>query len=69
MPIKARIDMNATGIKTNVGVKVIGPQLSEIERISREVEDAVKKIPGPEVHMLNGSQQDIFLTLDPKEKR
>ncbi|MBI5666297.1 MAG: efflux RND transporter permease subunit, partial [Nitrospirae bacterium] len=46
MPIKARIDMNATGIKTNVGVKVIGPHIEEIERISREVEDAIKKIPG-----------------------
>src|SRR5438445_11858224 len=46
MPIKARIDMLSTGIRTPVGVKVIGTDLVEIERIAREVEQVVKTIPG-----------------------
>jgi len=46
MPIKTRIDMLATGIKTPVGVKVAGPDLEEIERIGREIEQAVMQVPG-----------------------
>lgn len=46
MPIKNRIDMLATGIRTPVGVKVLGPKISEIERIGFEVENAVKDIRG-----------------------
>jgi Cu(I)/Ag(I) efflux system membrane protein CusA/SilA len=46
MPIKGRIDMLATGIRTPVGVKVFGPELAELERIGKEVEDAVKMVPG-----------------------
>ena len=68
MPIKARIDMNATGIKTNVGVKVIGPQLSEIERISREVEDAVKKIPGTRSAYAERVTTGYFLDIRPKRE-
>jgi len=46
MPIKARIDMLATGIRTPVGVKVIGRDLHEIERLARDVEAAVKTVAG-----------------------
>ena len=46
MPIKTRIDMLATGIKTPVGIKVAGPDLSEIERIGREIEQALADVPG-----------------------
>ncbi len=45
-PIRNRIDMLATGIKTPVGVKVAGTNLQEIDRIAGEVERAVKKVPG-----------------------
>jgi Cu(I)/Ag(I) efflux system membrane protein CusA/SilA len=45
MPIKARIDMLSTGIRTPVGVKVFGPDLREIERLGREVEKALRTIP------------------------
>ncbi len=45
MPIKTRIDMLATGIKTPVGIKVAGPDLKEIERIGRDIEKAVLTIP------------------------
>ncbi|MFO1476015.1 MAG: efflux RND transporter permease subunit [Verrucomicrobiota bacterium] len=46
MPIKTRIDMLATGIKTPVGVKIAGPNLAELERIASEVEVVVKSVPG-----------------------
>jgi Cu(I)/Ag(I) efflux system membrane protein CusA/SilA len=46
MPIKTRIDMLSTGIKTPVGIKVAGPDLDELERIGKEVEGVVKQLPG-----------------------
>ncbi len=46
MPIKARIDMLATGIRTPVGVKVIGKDLAVMEKVAREVETALKTVPG-----------------------
>ena len=46
MPIKTRIDMLATGIKTPVGVKIAGPDLKEIERIGQDVERAVLQVDG-----------------------
>ena len=46
MPIKARIDMLATGIRTPVGIKILGPNLEEIEKIGLAVEHHVKDIPG-----------------------
>ncbi len=46
MPIKTRIDMLATGIKTPVGVKIAGPDLAVLERLGREVEAAVRDLPG-----------------------
>jgi Cu(I)/Ag(I) efflux system membrane protein CusA/SilA len=45
-PIKNRIDMLATGIRTPVGVKVFGPDLGELERIGRAIEAAVLTVPG-----------------------
>ena len=46
MPIKTRTDMLATGIKTPVGIKIAGPDLTELERIASEVETVVKTVPG-----------------------
>lgn len=46
MPIKNRIDMLATGIKTPVGVKVAGPDLTVIEEIGKEIEKALNDVPG-----------------------
>jgi Cu(I)/Ag(I) efflux system membrane protein CusA/SilA len=45
-PIKTRIDMLATGIKTPVGIKVSGPDLAVIERIGGEVEAALRSVAG-----------------------
>ncbi len=46
MPIRNRIDMLATGIKTPVGIKVNGPDLQVIERIGRELESLLPGLPG-----------------------
>lgn len=46
MPIKNRIDMLATGIKTPVGVKVAGPDLAEIENIGKKIEEVLKQVKG-----------------------
>ncbi len=46
MPIKGRIDMLATGIRTPVGIKIFGPDLAELERVGKEIERAVQGVPG-----------------------
>ncbi len=46
MPIKARIDMLATGIRTPVGIKVIGKDLAAMEKAARDVEAVLKSVPG-----------------------
>jgi copper/silver efflux system protein len=46
MPIKARIDMLSTGIRTPVGVKVFGRDLHELEQLAKQVERVVRDVPG-----------------------
>jgi Cu(I)/Ag(I) efflux system membrane protein CusA/SilA len=46
MPIKGRLDMLSTGIRTPVGIKVMGSDLKTVERIAKDVELAVGKVPG-----------------------
>ncbi|MGD2067179.1 MAG: CusA/CzcA family heavy metal efflux RND transporter [Gemmatimonadota bacterium] len=63
MPIKGRIDMLATGIRTPVGIKIFGPDLNELERLAREVEAAVQMVPGTRSafgeRVVSGSYLDI----------
>jgi Cu(I)/Ag(I) efflux system membrane protein CusA/SilA len=46
MPIKARIDMLTTGVRTPLGIKVLGSDLGEIENIGEQIETALKNVPG-----------------------
>jgi copper/silver efflux system protein len=46
MPIKSRIDMLSTGIRTPVGVKVIGNDLVEIDRLAKQIERILRSVPG-----------------------
>jgi len=46
MPIKARIDMLSTGIRTPVGVKVMGTDLVEIDRLAKQIERVISTVPG-----------------------
>jgi len=45
MPIKTRIDMLSTGIKTPVGIKVSGPDLNVLQQVSQDIEQAMKTLP------------------------
>lgn len=45
-PIKTRIDMLATGVKTPVGIKIAGPKLIEIEKIGKRLEEILQDVPG-----------------------
>jgi copper/silver efflux system protein len=46
MPIKARIDMLTTGVRTPVGIKIFGPDLKRIEEIGQHIEMVAKEVPG-----------------------
>jgi len=46
MPIKNRLDMLATGIKTPVGIKIFGPELAELDRLGREIEGLLPQVAG-----------------------
>ena len=46
MPIKARIDMLSTGVRTPIGIKVLGADLKEIEAIGAEIEKLLREVPG-----------------------
>ncbi len=46
MPIRARLDMLSTGIRTPIGIKVFGKDLGEMERLAKQIESVVKTVPG-----------------------
>ncbi len=66
MPIKARMDMLATGIRTQVGVKVLGPDLAMLEKISIDVENVVKSVPGTRSAYAERVTTGYFLDIKPK---
>jgi Cu(I)/Ag(I) efflux system membrane protein CusA/SilA len=64
MPIRGRIDMLATGIRTPVGVKVFGPDLAELERLGRQVESAVQGVAGTRSAFAERAQSGYYLDID-----
>jgi Cu(I)/Ag(I) efflux system membrane protein CusA/SilA len=64
MPIKGRIDMLATGIRTPVGIKIFGPDLAELERIGREVETSVRMVPGTRSVFAERAQSGYYLDIE-----
>jgi Cu(I)/Ag(I) efflux system membrane protein CusA/SilA len=65
MPIKARIDMLSTGIRTPVGVKVYGDDLAEIDRLSKQIEAVVRKVPGTTSAFAERVLGGYYLNIDP----
>ena len=65
MPIKARTDMLATGIRTPVGVKVYGTDLTEMEHVAREIEAAVRTVPGTTSAFAERINGGYYLNIDP----
>lgn len=66
MPIKARIDMLTTGVRTPVGIKVLGSNLAEIERVGEQIETALKPIPGTTSVFAERTAAGYFLDFDLK---
>jgi len=64
MPIKGRIDMLATGIRTPVGIKIFGNDLAELERIGKEVEQAVQSVPGTRSAFAERAVSGYYLDID-----
>ncbi len=64
MPIKARIDMLATGIRTPVGIKIFGPDLAELERLGKEVERAVQSVRGTRSAFAERAVSGYYLDID-----
>jgi Cu(I)/Ag(I) efflux system membrane protein CusA/SilA len=64
MPIKGRIDMLATGIRTPVGIKIFGSDLAELERIGKDVEQAVQSVPGTRSAFAERAVSGYYLDID-----
>ena len=65
MPIKARIDMLSTGIRTPVGVKVYGKDLGEMEALARKIEAAIRKVSGTASAYAERAISGYYLNVDP----
>jgi Cu(I)/Ag(I) efflux system membrane protein CusA/SilA len=65
LPIKNRIDMNATGIRTPVGVKVFGPDMPGIERVADRVEKALRGVPGTRAVVVERPARGQALDIEP----
>ncbi|MBL8983762.1 MAG: efflux RND transporter permease subunit, partial [Gemmatimonadetes bacterium] len=64
MPIRGRIDMLATGIRTPVGVKIFGPDLAELERLGREVERHLRMVEGTRSAFAERAVSGYYLDID-----
>ncbi len=65
MPIKARIDMLSTGIRTPIGIKVFGKDLNEMESLAREIETVVKAVPGTTSAFAERITGGYYLNIEP----
>ncbi len=69
MPIKARIDMLSTGVRTPIGIKIFGSDLSEIERIGEELESIVREIPGTRSVFAERVAGGYFVDFEPRREQ
>jgi Cu(I)/Ag(I) efflux system membrane protein CusA/SilA len=65
MPIKNRLDMLATGIRTPVGIKVFGNNLGEMERLAKQIEAVVKTVPGTSSAYAERITGGFYLNIEP----
>jgi Cu(I)/Ag(I) efflux system membrane protein CusA/SilA len=69
MPLRARIDMLSTGIRTPIGIKVYGKDLTEMERLAREIEGVVKAVPGTTSAYAERIVGGYYLEIDPNREQ
>jgi Cu(I)/Ag(I) efflux system membrane protein CusA/SilA len=65
MPIKARIDMLSTGIRTPIGIKVFGRDLVEMEKLAKSIESVVKNVPGTTSAYAERITGGYYLNIEP----
>ncbi|MFA6311228.1 MAG: CusA/CzcA family heavy metal efflux RND transporter [Sterolibacterium sp.] len=65
MPIKARIDMLSTGIRTPIGIKVFGKNLDEMETLAKQIEAVVKTVPGTSSAFAERITGGYYLNIEP----
>src|SRR5208337_5228289 len=68
MPIKNRIDMLSTGIRTPVGIKILGADLNEIERLGVEIEKLIQQVPGTRSAYAERVTTGYFFDIDVKRE-
>jgi Cu(I)/Ag(I) efflux system membrane protein CusA/SilA len=68
-PIKARIDMLSTGIRTPVGIKIFGKDLAELEKLAKEVEAVMRRVPGTASAYAERVNSGYFLEIAPDRNR
>ena len=66
MPIKARTDMLTTGIRTPLGIKVLGSDLAQIQQVGEQIETALKDVPGTTSVFVERTSGGYFLDFDLK---
>ncbi len=69
MPIKARIDMLSTGIRTPIGIKVFGKDLVEMEKLAKQIEAVVKTVPGTSSAFAERLTGGFYLNIDPDREQ
>ncbi|HOB51784.1 MAG TPA: CusA/CzcA family heavy metal efflux RND transporter [Acidobacteriota bacterium] len=68
MPIKARIDMLSTGVRTPVGIKVLGGDLAEIQRLGGRIEQILQPLPGTRSVFAERAAGGYFLDFEPRRQ-
>ncbi|MCA9523233.1 MAG: efflux RND transporter permease subunit [Myxococcales bacterium] len=66
MPIKTRIDMLSTGIKTPIGIKVLGGDLSKIDKLARQIETVIKNVDGTRSVVSDRVLGGRYLQIEPR---
>ncbi len=69
MPIKARIDMLSTGIRTPIGIKVFGKDLGEMEQLAKQIEGVVKSVPGTTSAFAERLTGGSYLNIEPNREQ
>jgi Cu(I)/Ag(I) efflux system membrane protein CusA/SilA len=68
MPIKARIDMLSTGVRTPIGIKIFGSNLTEIQRIGEQIEALLRKVPGTRSVYAERVTGGYFVDINPRRE-
>ena len=68
MPIKGRIDMLSTGVRTPIGIKVFGSDLAEIERLGKQIEGTLRNVPGTRSIFAERATGGFFVDFTPKRE-